>query len=132
MQKKLLKKHVEIIVNNSLEDLLKSYETIPDFYGLKIETIDSKSRYGDQVIHMACVSGNIQDLEIFLNNGADINARGEGGMTPLHYAVEQGHLETLQFLLANGADKSIKDDDGETATDMAVMLNKEHFINVLK
>ncbi|HTF97057.1 MAG TPA: ankyrin repeat domain-containing protein [Cellvibrio sp.] len=119
-------------MNSQFELLLKSYENVPDFYGLNIEAINSKSRYGDQVIHMACVSGNLQDLEIFLNNGADINARGEGGMTPLHYAIEQGHLETVQFLLANGADKSIKDDDGETATDMAVMLNKEHFINALK
>lgn len=117
---------------DSLNVLLKSYETIPDFYGLKIEAINSQSRYGDQVIHMACVSGNLQDLEIFINNGADVNVGGEGGMTPLHYAVEQGHLEIVQFLLANGADKSIKDDDGETAADMALMLNKEDFINVLR
>lgn len=118
-------------MSNLLETLLKSYETVPDFYGLKIEAINSKSRYGDQVIHMACVSGNIEDLEIFINNGAEVNVRGESGMTPLHYAVEQGHVELVQFLLINGADKNLKDDNGDTPADTAKLLNKEDILVIL-
>ena len=118
-------------MNRKLELALKSYEEVPDFYGLKIEAINSKSRYGDQVIHMACVSGNLQDLEIFLNNGADVNARGESGMIPLHYAVEQGHAELVQFLWAKGANKNLKDDNGDTPADTAKLLNKEDILLIL-
>lgn len=118
-------------MDNLLKTLLKNYEVVPDFYDLKIEDINSKSRYGDQVIHMACVSGNIQDLEIFLNNGADVNARGEGGMTPLHYAAEQGHAELVQFLLTKGANKNLKDDNGDTPADTARLLNKEDILLIL-
>lgn len=112
-------------MKNQFELVLRSYEGAPDFYGLKIEDINSKSRYGDQVIHMACVSGNLQDLAIFLDNGADVNARGESGMTPLHYAVEQGHAELVKFLLAKGANKNLKDDNGDTPADTAKLINNE-------
>lgn len=60
-----------------------------------------------------------------MDNGADVNARGERGMTPLHYAVEQGHAELVQFLLAQGANKNLKDDNGDTPADTTKLINNE-------
>ena len=43
-------------------------------------------------------------ISLLVNNGADINARDEGGCTPLHRAAEQGRVSCIASLIKNGAD----------------------------
>ena len=51
--------------------------------------------------------------------GADVNAKGEEGLTPLHYAAREGHKEITDLLLTNGADVNAKNDEGGTPLDWA-------------
>ncbi len=51
--------------------------------------------------------------------GADVNARGEGGITPLHLAASRGDSVLCELLLARGAHVTAHMDDGVTAAQLA-------------
>lgn len=51
-------------------------------------------------------------MNIFLANGADVNAVEGFLSTPLHYAVKSGHLDVSKLLIAKGADLNAKNRDG--------------------
>ena len=56
-------------------------------------TLISSSRLGQKEI-----------VELLLNSGADVNAKGCNYYTALHYAVQNCHLEVAQMLIAAGGD----------------------------
>ena len=50
-------------------------------------------------------------MELLLNNGADVNSRGDYNSTPLHEAAESGSLDIARLLLSRGADVDVLDLD---------------------
>jgi len=73
----------------------------------------------DQPLHVAALAGNRQVADLLLRYGADVNARGDQGMTPLHCAALNGNLDVAELLLKRGANPALKDDAGETALQLA-------------
>lgn len=61
-----------------------------------------------QALFDAVKSGNLTQLNSLLQ-GADVNAVGEGGMTPLMLAASLGHLEAVKALLGAGAEVAARD-----------------------
>jgi len=57
-----------------------------------------------QVLHRAVLSGNLAEVKRLLEEGSDVNAKGEYGMTPLMWAAGIGRIEMVKFLLSKGAD----------------------------
>jgi ankyrin repeat protein len=47
---------------------------------------------------MAAISGSLDMVQLIVNEGANINAKDNDGMTPLNYAVKNGHKDVLAFL----------------------------------
>lgn len=105
--------------------LLKEYNELPEYIGMKLSSIHQKSEFGDYPIHIASVRGSIDELRLLLANGADINAVGEHGYTPLHNAVEQGFIDVVAFLLAQGADVLIENDHHLTAKALAKIIDND-------
>lgn len=103
----------------SLEALIEKYGSAPDFAEIKIRSIHTRTSHGDQMIHMACVIGDIKDVAELIALGADVMSVGEEGYTPLHYAIEQRNLEVARYLIGVGADMSCENFDGETPGDLA-------------
>ena len=65
-------------------------------------------------LFMAAGKGHKEIAELLLANGAEVSAKGDGGVTPLHIAPLGSHKEVAELLIAKGADVNAKKDDGET------------------
>ena len=51
----------------------------------------------------AAAAGNLAEVQRLIDRGADIEARGEGGLPALYCAAGEGHVEIVQLLLDKGA-----------------------------
>jgi len=80
---------------------------------------------------VAASEGNLQAVRYLLDQGADVNARENGGSTPLAEAAYYGHTDVIKELLLRGADLNLIGHDG-TALDIAVRRNNSAVADFLK
>ena len=73
-------------------------------------------------------------IELLLDRGADVNARGINDYTPLHYAVALRDDRGMEILLARGADPTLKTriDEYATPLDEAEMMGNVEGAAMLK
>ena len=62
-------------------------------------------------------------MKLLLDNGADVNARDNGGNTPLIMASMCGRIEVVSMLLKNGADVNATTNSGYSALKLATIGN---------
>ena len=74
-------------------------------------------------IHDAAKTGDLAGVQAQLDAGADVNAKGDGGMTPLFAAANTigGHKEIVELLLTNGADVNAKHKYGLTPLHLSLI-----------
>ncbi len=70
---------------------------------------------GPSPLHLAVVSGNLQNVVDLVNGGMDVNVRDKIGVTPLMIASMKGNLEVARFLVSKGASVDAREDTGFTA-----------------
>ena len=75
--------------------------------------------YVNDALVGAAGHGRTEEVVSLLRNGANVNYRFEGNLTPLFLASANGHLDTVRVLLAAGADPNIPEYDGKTALSTA-------------
>lgn len=75
-------------------------------------TAKLKGPGGTTPLMYAVLYGDADSVRLLLENGADANARNDGGATALMWAVD--NLEKTRLLLKNGADANARSDDGRT------------------
>lgn len=109
----------------TLSDILSDYQMLPEYLAYELVDVNQVSMFGDYPLHVAAVRGSIEEIEVLLQHGANINAKGEYDFTPLHHAVEHGHSEAVKFLLEKGADINIKNVDEMTPLDIALILDED-------
>ncbi|WP_441897248.1 ankyrin repeat domain-containing protein [Microbacterium sp.] len=63
----------------------------------------------------AASAGDADGIRSALDDGADLETRGEGGMTALITATKANHIEAAQTLLDAGADVNAQDDIQDSA-----------------
>ncbi|XP_045216692.1 uncharacterized protein LOC123566548 [Mercenaria mercenaria] len=73
-------------------------------------TVDRK---GDTPIHLAARKGNLDILELLIQNGCNVNQKNQNGFAALHYAAREGRMDIVCFLLKYGAEPNIKNEDGD-------------------
>jgi pectate lyase len=60
----------------------------------------TKSRHSAESVEELIASGDIEGVRLFISQGGDVNAQGEGSSnTPLHWAVIHGQKDLLALLL---------------------------------
>lgn len=93
-----------------------------DMKGLTPLMVAASSLSPDQVVGPAEVvheGDHAPIVEILVNAGAQVNARGPNGRTALMMAAKAGHLNSVRILLGHGADPALRDSDGRTAWELA-------------
>ena len=63
-----------------------------------------KNSLGETQLHVACISGNIENVEKLLAEGHPVHVRDNCGWTPLHEAANHGFVEIARELIKAGAD----------------------------
>ena len=58
---------------------------------------------GNAALHQACISGNLEIVELLVKNGANINLRDHRDLSPLQIANIYGYFEIAEFLIRVGS-----------------------------
>jgi len=104
-----------------IEDIFSEVESVPDFAGQRIDSVNYHNGYGDTPLHIVSCWGDCEAIEQLVQAGADINAQGETGFTPLHCAAEQNKPGAIQLLIRLGA-SIITDSNNQTPAELAKQL----------
>lgn len=91
----------------------------PEFAGAEIAGLKSTAAQpsvdlGAPLIN-AAKAGKVEDVERLLQRGADVNSRGQWGMTPLIWAASKGHKAVVRLLLDRGADVNAEANNRSTS-----------------
>ncbi len=82
-------------------------------------------------INMAAYAGDLQRVEKFIDEGADVDAKDEEGQTALHHAAKGADIEMVELLIAKGADVNAKDNDSRTPLCVAVWGGHKDVVELL-
>lgn len=115
----------------SLKDIFEEIQTVPDFFGHTIDSVNYKNGYDDAPLHIVANWGDCEAISLLIEAGADINAIGERGYSPLHCASEQNHPNAIVLLISLGA-KIQLDDDGYSPIELAQLLENAEAIEALQ
>ncbi len=97
-------------VQHILEEGADVNMRIPD-----IDDVLISADAGDSMLMYAVEKGNMELVQILLDNDADINARGSEGRTALMIAAQFDSVDILNLLLERGANVNARDANGESA-----------------
>lgn len=84
------------------------------------EVVKGKDEGGSTALHHAAGYGPIDNLELLINKGADVNARNRNNSTPLHWAIHD--QAKVRFLLSKGAEVNARQVQGRTPLYLTTML----------
>ncbi len=73
---------------------------------------------------MAYSKCNVESVQLLIQNGAQVDAKNENGMTLLMMAALNGQVEIVRVLLEEGANVNLKNKDGQTAQDLTSTLDE--------
>ena len=79
----------------------------------------------------AAAAGNVEQMEMLLEQGVDVNASDTAGRGALHLACSEGHCRAVKFLLSNGAKLEMQDRWGKTPLVEAVLSGKRAVADLL-
>jgi ankyrin repeat protein len=89
----------------------------------------------NRLLLQAAGNGNVRDMRILLDCGAEIEARGGDDLhwngTPLSIVAYKGYLSAVKFLLDRGADVNAADKDGDTVINAAIIHDKADVVEEL-
>jgi ankyrin repeat protein len=79
-------------------------------------------------IHEAAVAGDVELVEMLIENGADVDDRDVHGYTPLLLAIQAGNTDIAKVLIAGGADVNARavNDGGEDVTPLYLSIILGH------
>lgn len=120
-------------IDKDLKELFARYaETFTDYDGVELIDVNQPGLGEDRLLHLAANHSHYRDVDLLLRNGADVNAKGDIGLTALHYAASKGRLDIVKLLIQYGADKGIKNVFGESALDWAMNNNQDEVVDFLR
>ena len=111
--------------NNKMGEILinAAQSNNEEYMGLILAELPSLVNYTGKnrvtVLHIVARLGNSKFINLLLENGADIDAKMAGNLTPLHQAVISGDKKSIKALINAGANNSVVNERGHTARNLA-------------
>lgn len=93
-----------MLLKASVIELLNQVKSTTDFGYVTFDSINATNALGDNALHYVCTWGELDAAKLLVENGINLNQRGEFGFTPLRVAKDFGHNEIVEYLKAYGAD----------------------------
>ncbi len=90
----------------TLAEVLAQISEVPDYAGVRVDSVESVTPSGDRPLHIAAVWGDCEAIQLLVKSGANVNELGECKFTPLMYAVEHQHRAAIEMLVELGADST--------------------------
>jgi ankyrin repeat protein len=115
-----------------LSAIVDKYRNHPQFLGIEIGDPNQPGAVDDTMLHIAAGRGALDDMEVLMDAGANVNAAGDLGNTPLHDAALLGQTQAALLLLRRGARTDIRNEFGETAADVARQGRQAATLEVLE
>jgi len=100
---------------NPLDDI--PYHLVPDATSTSVaiaKQIHPHGGLGPSLLHDACAKGSVGDVQLLLDQGADVNGLNANHNTALYLASRNGMLEVMDVLIKYGADVNCRDKSGWT------------------
>ena len=99
------------------------------------EYVPSRPRAGQETtarsLHQAVVEGDIDQVNLLISKGADVNMKNRMGWSPLHTAIQNRRQAIVEPLIAKGANVNAKDNRGQTPLHVAVNLGQKEVVELL-
>ena len=97
------------------------------------ESVNVADRLGNRPLHIAARNGDIQNVQLLVDCGADVSVLNEDGQTPLHTAAggKKDCPELCSMLLKHNAKIDAVDKDGNQPLHLACKLRHAATVNLL-
>jgi uncharacterized protein len=90
-------------------------------------------KFGWTLLHLAAFTGNMPNLRLLLERGAEVNVRAESKFrnTPLQAAILTGQYDAAKLLLEHGADAMVRQAEGESPLHEAASQGRADILQLL-
>ena len=92
----------------------------------------SKNGFSATPLQGAAAFKAMELARLLIARGANVNCRGEEGVSPLHEAAGSGQIELAKLLLDHGANLNAKDDHGKTPLTIALEYKQTEMASFLR
>ena len=75
--------------------------------------------------------GDVEQLEVSIESGMDVNHADPAGETALFHAIGSGKSRPFELLMGNGADVKVQDSQGNTPLHKAASFGRAEFVSRL-
>ena len=117
---------------NALTVVLEKYRYHPQFLGIDVVDPNQAGALDDTLLHIAARTGAVEDIDVLVAFGAQVNARGDLGNTPLHEAAMRGQAASIATLLRLGADPNLRNEFEQTAAEVAKLGGHVAIVGMLE
>jgi uncharacterized protein len=90
---------------------------------LKTDDLDFRFESNKTALHIAAESDHYGFMELFINQGANLELQDKPGNTPLHTAVVNNNLPIVKLLLNNGANIDARDFNNNTPLHLSLSFS---------
>ena len=114
-------------VKGDLETVIRIITELPYLINTK------SGSSNNSLLIIACKNSHAKIAAYLVQMGADIDLKGDGGLTALHFAINNNMPEIVELLINEGVDIKIKikDDHGHRAIDL-INPNQSEIYNLIK
>ena len=95
-------------------------------------SVDARDVDGDTPLHKVALWGDRRATLLLLDEGAEIDVKGDMGCTPLYYAVMNKHVAVAKVLLEHGANPDHRSELGFTSRELASHSGHEGLTKLLR